>query len=66
MTIQELKKELQDTLDFLEERFDDEDEVELVQNTYWLTRNGATHILETRKGFIDLDNPVGYRDEDDD
>ena len=65
MTIQELKKYLQGTLDFLEERFNDEDEVEVVQNTYWLTRNGATHILETREGFIDLDNPVGYGDEDD-
>lgn len=65
MTIQELKKDLQDTLDFLEESFNDEDEVNLAQNTYRLTRNGATHILETRKGFVDLDNPVRYGDEDD-
>lgn len=65
MTIHELKKYLQGTLQFLEKRFDEDDEVKVVQNTYWLSRNGATHILETRQGFIDLDNPIGYGDEDD-
>lgn len=65
MTIQELKKYLQGTLDFLKQRFDDEDEVKVAHNTYRLTRNGATHILETSQGFVDLDNPVGYGDEDD-
>jgi len=64
MTIKELKKDLQDTLDFLEERFDDEQEVEVVSNTYFL--RGATHFLATRKGFIDLDNPVDCEEEEDD
>lgn len=56
MTIKELKEELQETLDFLEESFDDEEQVRVVNNTYFL--RGATHILETKQGFVDLDRPI--------
>ena len=63
MTIKQLKEHLQSVLDELDD-FDDESEVRVVSNTYFL--RGATHILETRQGFIDLDNPVSESDEDDD
>ena len=63
MTIKQLKEHLQSVLDELDD-FDDESEVRVVSNTYFL--RGATHILETRQGFIDLDNPVKESDEDDD
>lgn len=63
MTIRELKEHLQSVLDDLD-NFDDESEVRVVSNTYFL--RGATHILETRQGFIDLDNPVSESEEDDD
>lgn len=56
MTILELKNYLQDFIDNLEENYEDDQEVRLVSNTYFL--RGATSILETRKGFVDLDNPV--------
>ena len=62
MTIKELKEHLQSVIDYLEEHYFDENKVRVVSNTYFL--RGATHILETRQGFIDLDNPVD--DEDDD
>ena len=65
MTIHELKKDLQDTLDFLEKRFNGDEQVRVVSNTYFLTTQN--HFLATRKGFIDLDNPIGCKgDEDDD
>ena len=63
MTIKQLKEHLQSVLDDLD-NFDDESEVRVVSNTYFL--RGATHILETRQGFIDLDNPVSESEEDDD
>ena len=61
MTIRELKEHLQSVLDELDD-FDDESEVRVVSNTYFL--RGATHILETRQGFIDLDNPLNEEDDD--
>jgi hypothetical protein len=63
MTIKQLKEHLQSVLDELDD-FDDESEVRVVSNTYFL--RGATHILETRQGFIDLDNPVRESEDDDD
>ena len=63
MTIRELKNHLQDVIDDLECNYDDKAQVRVVSNTYFL--RGATHILETRQGFIDLDNPV-YESEDKD
>lgn len=62
MTVRELKNYLQDALDNLEENYEDDQEVRVVSNTYFL--RGATAILETRKGFVDLDNPVDEEDED--
>ena len=64
MTIKELKEHLQAVIDDLEYNYGDEAKVRVVSNTYFL--RGATHILETRQGFVDLDNPIGYGDEDDD
>lgn len=63
MTIKELKDHLQRVIDDLDDYYDDEAQVRVVNNTYFL--RGATHILETRKGFIDLDNPVDESDDDD-
>lgn len=54
-TIKDLKEHLQNILDELED-FDDEDEVVMVENTYWL--KGGTHFLATTDGFIDLDYPI--------
>ena len=62
MTIAELKNYLQEVIDNLEENYDDNQEVRLVSNTYFL--RGATSILETRKGFVDLDNPIDEEEEE--
>ena len=56
-TVKDLKEFLQEQLDNLD-CYDDNQELNIAHNTYFLTRNGATNILETPKGFIDLDNPV--------
>lgn len=56
-TIGDLKQFLQEQLDNLE-CYDDSQELNVAHNTYFLTRNGATNILETPSGFIDLDNPA--------
>lgn len=55
--VADLKEFLQEKLDLLE-GYDDDVELDVASNTYFLTRNGATNILETYRGFIDLDNPV--------
>ena len=54
-TIEDLKEHLQNILDELED-FDDDEEVVMVDNTYWL--KGGTHFLATTDGFIDLDHPI--------
>jgi len=56
-TIGDLKQFLQEQLDNLD-CYDDNQELNVASNTYFLTRNGATNILETSRGFIDLDNPA--------
>lgn len=56
MTIAELKNYLLEVIDNLEENYEDDQKVRLVPNTYFL--RGATSILETREGFVDLDNPT--------
>lgn len=54
-TIKDLKEHLQDILDDLEQ-YEDDVELEVVENTYWL--KGGTHFLATTNGFIDLDYPT--------
>lgn len=56
-TVKDLKQFLQEQLDNLD-CYDDNQELNVASNTYFLTRNGATNILETSRGFIDLDNPI--------
>lgn len=56
-TIKDLKEFLQEQLDNLN-CYNDNQELKIASSTYFLTRNGATNILETSRGFIDLDNPV--------
>lgn len=62
-TIGDLKQFLQEQLDNLD-CYDDNQELNVASNTYFLTRNGATNILETSRGFIDLDNPVKENSEE--
>lgn len=62
-TIGDLKQFLQEQLDNLD-CYDDNQELNVASNTYFLTRNGATNILETSRGFIDLDNPAKDSDEE--
>lgn len=62
-TVDDLKRFLQEQLDNLD-CYDDNQELNVASNTYFLTRNGATNILETPKGFIDLDNPVKENEEE--
>lgn len=64
MTIKQLKEHLQKVIDKLDKRYGDDAKVRVVNNTYFL--RGATHILETREGFIDLDNPINDNDDDED
>ena len=56
MTIKDLKELLQDYINKLEETYGNAGEVRLFTNTYFINR-GDTYIA-TRKGFIDLDNPL--------
>jgi len=63
MTINDLINDLQSTIDFLKKRFSSDTKVRVVSNTYFL---GSNHFLATRHGFIDLDNPVGSEEDEDD
>lgn len=56
-TVDDLKRFLQEQLNNLDV-YNGDEELNVAHNTYFLTRNGATNILETPKGFIDLDSPV--------
>lgn len=62
MTINDLIKDLEDTIAFLKARFDSDQEVDVVGNTYFLKTKD--HFLGTREGFIDLNNPVETDEED--
>lgn len=62
-TVKDLKEFLQEQLVKLE-CYDDDQKLNVAHNTYFLTRNGATNILETPKGFIDLDSPVEENEEE--
>lgn len=64
-TVKDLKEFLQEQLDNLE-CYDDDQELKIASNTYFLTRAGATNILETPNGFVDLDNPVKENNEEND
>ena len=61
-TINDLIRYLEGTIDFLKERFDSDQELKVFSNTYFMS--DTSHILEVRNGFIDLDNPIGYGEED--
>lgn len=61
-TINDLIRYLEGTIDFLKERFDSDQKLKVFSNTYFI--HSASHILEVRNGFIDLDNPIGYGEED--
>jgi len=56
MTIRELKELLQRFIDNYEETYGGVAEVSMASNTYFL--RGATYVLMTPKGFIDLENPL--------
>ena len=63
LTIKDLREHLQKYLDQIAERYDDNQALNIVNNTYFL--RGATNILEiSRKGFVDLDNPTDQDNED--
>lgn len=62
-TVDDLKRFLQEQLDNLD-CYNGDEELNVAHNTYFLTRNGATNILETPKGFIDLDSPVKENEEE--
>lgn len=53
-TIGDLKDYLNDLLFDLED-YDNEEEVKMVENTYWLTNQD--NFLATSWGFVDLGNP---------
>lgn len=56
MTIKDVKKLLQRYIDELEENYDENAEIRLFTNTYFIDR-GDTFVA-TPRGFIDLDNPL--------
>ena len=62
-TVEDLKRFLQEQLDNLDV-YNGDEKLNVAHNTYFLTRNGATNILETPKGFIDLDSPVEENEEE--
>jgi len=62
MTIKDLKKLLEQALENLD-NFNDDDEVDLYSNTYFLKTD---FFLATHKGFIDLDHPTEQDNEDED
>ena len=54
-TIKDLKEYLQEVLDNLD-NYEEDEEVVVVENTYWL--KGGTNFIQTKDGFIDLDYPI--------
>ena len=64
MKMRELKDYLQDILNNLEENYEDDEDVVVVDNTYWL--KGGYHFMTTPKGYVDLDYPTKVEDDEDD
>lgn len=62
MTIGELKELLQEKIDNLTARYTDDQEVDVVSNTYFIRYRGS--ILETDEGFVSLDEPIDEDEED--
>ena len=60
MTIKELKEHLQNIIENLDQ-FEEEEEIKIVENTYWLKR-GQNFIAIENVGFVDLDNPIELED----
>ncbi len=58
-TVKELKDYLQQVIDNLEWDYEDDDELNVATNTYFIH---GTSFLATREGFVDLDTPCGYED----
>lgn len=56
-TVGELKNYLTDLIAQLGESFEDNEEIEIVNNTYWL-ENQDNFICVPSVGFIDLKNPT--------
>ena len=56
MTVEALKEHLQNIIDNLDQ-FEDNEELKIVDNTYFL-KNGQNFIAIENVGFIDLDTPV--------
>ena len=63
MTIKELKELLQEKLDNLEQNYNDDQEVDIVSNTYFL-RNKSSVLEIDYVGFVSLDSPVDEDEED--
>ncbi len=57
-----LRQKLQEAIDTLD-YFDDEEEIKIATNTYWV---GPHFISFPSIGFVDLDNPVEEKEEDED
>jgi len=64
MKMRELKDYLQDILNNLEENYEDDEDVVVVDNTYWL--KGGYRFMTTPKGYVDLDYPTKVEDDEDD
>lgn len=65
-TVSDLKQFLQEMIENLEMNYDDDQELDLKGNTYWVK---SSTFLGTREGFIDLREPVeadNDEEEDDD
>ena len=55
-TVKDLKEYLQNIIDNLEE-YEEETQLKIVENTYWL-KDGQNFIAIEGQGFVDLDNPT--------
>ena len=62
-TVADLKQFLQEMVDNLDMMYNDDQELNIVGNTYWVE---SSTFLGTHDGFIDLRDPVGTRYEADD
>ena len=61
MKVSKLKQYLQNAIDELDE-FNDDDQVHMVTNTYFLN---SSNFIGTHEGYVDLDN-IRVDDSDDD
>lgn len=66
-TIADLKQYLQDTIEYLELNFDDEQKLNLESNTYFLgsCSMGFLGIEGNHGGYINLEDPVASQEDED-